>query len=958
MPLLGSLNFLSPWLLVALAVLPGLWWLLKVTPPAARRLPFPALRLLMGLTAEEETPARTPLWLAILRLILASLVVVALAHPLLGSTPRFAGGGPVLLVVDDGWASAGDWTKRQAAMQEILAAAEREARPVVLLTTAPPESGDPIATPHAMRAGDARKMIEGLAPKAWPTDRAQATAALEKALAGPEGEALRKSSAAIWICDGLEDRAGAARALADDLYKLGTLRVLMDSAVNAPHLLLAPETEGGRFTVKALRPADNKLPAQAIQLRAVDDTGHVLALQPLVFGEGAASAQTALDLPAEVANAIARLDIENESSAGATFVIDERWRRRVVGLASATPQESDRPLLGDLYYLKRALAPFSEVRIGTLSDLIKTKPSLIALPDSVALADQDRKSLSDWIAKGGVLLRFAGPHMAESADLAAGTPRDELIPVTLRRGGRALGGVMSWTAPMALAPFDSASPFAGLEVPKDVMVERQVLAEPSLDLGSKTWAHLTDGTPLVTADRRESGWIVLVHVTANSEWSNLPLSGLFVEMLHRLTEMSRGGEGKPGGAPLPAYRALDGFGRLGEPPPAAIAFDPAGPLVPIGPKHPPGYYGNDEARFAVNLSSEITSLTPIAEFPEGSVRGDLAPAPAFDLKPWLWLGAFILALADLLISLALRGLLPRRLWRPAARGASVALLAGAMSLPVAHEVAAQSPTPQNAPALSLGAQSAGTQNNPAADPIVNATSVTHLAFVRTGDSAADDESEAGLKGLSRVVDRRTAAELADPIGVDVERDEIVFFPLLYWPVSADQQPPSPAAVAKLNQYLATGGIILFDTGDAKLGLGDQRRDAFSWEAPGAQNLRRIVQNLRIPPLVPLPSDHVLTKSYYLMQEFPGRFAGGILWVADQEGQANDGVSPVIIGSNDFAGAWALNDDARALYPVVPGGGEQREQAFRFGINLVMYALTGNYKADQVHVPAILERLGQ
>jgi len=95
-----------------------------------------------------------------------------------------------------------------------------------------------------------------------------------------------------------------------------------------------------------------------------------------------------------------------------------------------------------------------------------------------------------------------------------------------------------------------------------------------------------------------------------------------------------------------------------------------------------------------------------------------------------------------------------------------------------------------------------------------------------------------------------------------------------------------------------------------------------------------------------------------MQDFPGRFAGGTLWIESAEGRVNDGVSSVIIGANDWAGAWAIDEQGRPLFPAVPGGERQREMAFRFGVNLVMYALTGNYKTDQVHVPYILERLGQ
>src|SRR4051794_29633989 len=104
---LGSLAFASPWLLLGLGALPILWWLLRVTPPAPRRLPFPAIRLLLGLQPREETAAHTPLWLILLRMALAAAIILALAHPLLNPSRQLAAsGGPLVLVVDDGWAAA------------------------------------------------------------------------------------------------------------------------------------------------------------------------------------------------------------------------------------------------------------------------------------------------------------------------------------------------------------------------------------------------------------------------------------------------------------------------------------------------------------------------------------------------------------------------------------------------------------------------------------------------------------------------------------------------------------------------------------------------------------------------------------------------------------------------------------------------------------------------------------
>src|SRR5690349_12941432 len=153
---LGSLAFVSPWLLVALAALPVIWWLLRVTPPAPRHVAFPAIRLLLGLVPREETPARTPLWLILLRMTLAALVILAVAHPLLNPQTRLASTGPILVVVDDGWASSRDWPARQAALTDLLAEAEREDRQVILFTTAPTATDEAQAALTPLRAADAR----------------------------------------------------------------------------------------------------------------------------------------------------------------------------------------------------------------------------------------------------------------------------------------------------------------------------------------------------------------------------------------------------------------------------------------------------------------------------------------------------------------------------------------------------------------------------------------------------------------------------------------------------------------------------------------------------------------------------------------------------------------------------------------------------------------------------------
>ncbi len=916
----GPIGFAAPGMLLALLLLPALWWLLRITPPMPRLVRFPPVRFLFGLQSKEETPAAAPLWLILLRLGMAAILILGLAHPLLNPGARLAGEGPLLLVIDDGWAAAGNWPLRQTAMQDVLDRAAREDRPVIVLTTAPGEAGRKPALSEVLRPEEARGLASALEPKPWPADRQAAAAALDK-LEGASGRPI------VWLSDGLDD--AGAQMLAGRLRRLGDLRVLADEAESLPRLLLPPEAGGVEFTATVRRAASPE--EQRFRVRAMDAEGRVLAAEEAVFAPGETAASVTFPLPLELRNRIVRMEIEGEATAGAVALLDERWRRRPVGLVSASPLDADLSLLDELFYIERALTPFGDVRRGPLDVLVNGGNAAIVLPDSHTMSLAERMVLDSWIRSGGLVLRFAGPRLAEASD-------DTLVPVMLRRGGRTLGGAMLWTEPARLAPFNGDSPFHGLVIPDDVRIMRQVLAEPSLDLPGKTWARLRDGTPLVTAERRGKGWLVMVHTTANPEWSNLSLSGLFVEMLRRSIAMSQGVAGDAaGGRPLPPLELIDGFGRPATTSPAAVAIEASSfSAATPGPATPPGFYGSDTARRALNLGPAAGPLEPIV-LPDGLVAQSYGRTGEVNLKPWLLAAALLLLLVDTLATLAMRGLVGGA--RPPRRAAVTVTVTGGLS---AILVAA---------ALLTATGDARAQD--ARDPdarALEATGATRLAYMITGVNAVDAVSRAGLEGLTRVLNRRTAIEAAAPLGVDPARDELAFFSLIYWPVTAEQTPLGPESVARINRYLANGGTILFDTRDSN----------FSNATPGAgtQRLRILARGLDIPRLLPVPVDHVLTKAFYLTQDFPGRWAGGRVWVEQPGERVNDGVSRVIVGGNDWAAAWAIDSSGMSIFPVVPAGESQREMAFRFGVNLVMYTLTGNYKSDQVHVPAILERLGQ
>jgi hypothetical protein len=408
---------------------------------------------------------------------------------------------------------------------------------------------------------------------------------------------------------------------------------------------------------------------------------------------------------------------------------------------------------------------------------------------------------------------------------------------------------------------------------------------------------------------------------------------LIVEMLHRILALAPGSGERIQGM-LMADAVLDGYGHLGEPP-ADLAPIEAARLAELtpGPQARPGLYApadaardqrSEVARVALNLQQGIPALTAIDAATFGAAAEPYRRASEIDLARWLLLAAFLLVLADLVIGYAFRGLMPvlRR------AGAALLLLA----------------------ALPCGASWA---QEPGDDVIRDITAETRLGYVRTGVAEIDDISRAGLVGLGEVLEQRTSVETGAPVAIDPADDDLALFPLLYWPIPPDHPDLSETARDHIRAYLRTGGMIVFDTRDAGVLLPGQ-----SGGGPGERRLGELLAGIDLPPLVPMPEDHVLTRSFYLLQDFPGRFAGQQVWVEQAAAGVNDGVAGIIIGGNDWAGAWAVDEAGQSLLPVDPGGEAQREMARRFGVNLAMYALTGNYKTDQVHVPALLERLGQ
>ncbi|MDE2631694.1 MAG: DUF4159 domain-containing protein [Paracoccaceae bacterium] len=928
-----SLTFLTPWLLSALLGLPVLWLLLRAVPPAPIRRFFPGVILLLGLRDKTQISDRTPWWLLLIRMLALGLIILGLAGPLLNPQSTTIKRSDLLILLDGGWAAARDWQAHQFLLDRVLNQAARDGRPVAIARLTTP------STPVFQSAQSWQERLPGLAPTPWVPDASK----MQTALQGLNDQPFDS----LWLSDGLAQTGRAA--LLSALQNRGDVEVI--ETEQTLFALEPAKLSDGIITLHAIRLPNTVDQSVTIRAHGTDPNGRsqIISTITTAFTESTTRIPVQFSLPIELRERVSRFDIVGQTSAAGVSLTGNSLLRREVALISEGADREGLELLSPLHFIAKAYAPSAELLSGDLTTLLPANPDLVVLADIAKLSTTEETALGQWVAEGGLLLRFAGPRLATS-DLSR-TTEHPLMPVRLRAGGRTVGGAMSWGAPKSLAAFAPNSPFFGLEIPNDVRVSAQVLAQPDPSLSQRVIAMLADGTPLVTRKQSGKGQIVLFHVTANAEWSSLPLSGLFVQMLERLSQSVAGSE--------PDMKSLQGtiwqpsqmLSAQGQLEPATrLAGIAAEKLfdAPLSAEMRPGLYTHAKEQVARNVIGPDSRLLP-AIWPNGTNLRGLSDRLETPLGGWCLILALLILLVDVLATLSLSG-------RLVSTVAVLCLLATLSSTgpACAQDDGAEARTPATN----------GNAGAAVSEKAWQASSELTLAYVVTGNSKVDAISKAGLNGLSQTLFARTSVEPAAPVGLDLERDMLMFYPLLYWPITADQPTPSSKAYRKLNAFLKSGGMIVFDTRDGDIA-------GFGTSSPNSLRLQKITYGIDIPALEPMPQDHVLTRAFYLLQDFPGRYTQRDIWVeaAPQAVEKaagmpfrnlNDGVSPVIIGGNDWAAAWAVDAQGKQMFPIGRNASDsrQRELAYRFGINLVMHVLTGNYKSDQVHVPALLDRLGQ
>lgn len=870
---LGSIQWLSPLALWGLATLPLLWWLLRLTPPAPKRIIFPALFLLRGLAATVQSPAHTPWWLLLLRLALLCSLFLGLARPVLAPTTKLSGSGALVILVDNGWAAGAQWSQWQAAINSLCQQAEREQRDISVIPTAPEQRSGHLIAMGPAPALTTCPSVAKLQPHPWPVDHQAAQKLLnDKNIA---------QNYVYWFSDGLQG-TGTEKLFAQ-LQTSNNLTLYQDERA---HYLLQPalHTTSSGLSVTITRAETSK--AADILLTAQDKTNKTLSITQASFKPREKNLTLNLDLPNTLHNQAVRLVLQDSPNAGTVWLLDSSHARHNVGLIGDEVSQHAQPLLNGLHYLERALNDRHDVSIGTVENLLTHKVAIILNTNERAILPANITLLEAWVQQGGVLVQFSGAELA---------PDSPLIPTPLRQNRRDLGGIFSWGKPQPLQAFPAHTPFSGLAISPEITISQQLLADPAALNGDSSWALLEDGTPLVTGRRSGKGLVVLFHVPANPGWSNLPLSGLFVQMLNRLVALGATGSiAAEGAATLPPLTVLDGFGQLQSADSSTSALTPDEQKnYQASPEHPPGYYGQTKLNRAFNLGQGLATLLPFAPDTHETLS---VHDGQIELRPWLLTFALLLFFADMLIALLLRGLLfPRT-------------LLAIMFLSVLSNTSFAETTEATAQSEKIW-----------------------LGYITNGASGRSTMAGQALTALADRVKQKTAVDLIGTLPINLEQDDLSLIPFLYWPLSENPQLSSKAQ-QKLQDYFSYGGMVLIDLPS---------------DPENNQTLRSA--GIPLPMLAPLTDNHPLLRTFYLLHDCPGHNDDGTLWSERDVSGRQDNVPALFIGSRDWASAWLEGKH---------GSTRQQEMAMRCGVNMVMYALTGNYKMDQLHVSAILERLNR
>ena len=895
---INIIGFSNYYALLGLALTPVIWIIVKSLPPVPKSFNFSSFFLLEKIDHDNSKNKKTPLWLVLFRTFLFILIVFFFSKPFLKNENSITGEKyeKYIIVADIGWSIAKDWDKFKEIVLAIGKEAEKNKKKIVFFHSK-------LVSYKEARIFNTSDYLNNYLENISPLPVQLKSSSLNKLI---KKDNFFKNSQVFFISSKFD-----FINFADQFKSINNLK----NRNNNYHFINPVETI---LIIKSIKITQDKIKCEIFRLGKnkfkQDFFLKIETVNKEVIYRNAHTIKKNknieiinLSFPIEIINQIESIRLVGQNHAGAKYYFDDFSKKKNIAILTNNEFYNQSPLLSPIYYIKKSLHPKHTIKIEKIENIINQDYSTIIIPGKIKIPNELNDRLNKWLLEGGTLIRFAEEGMV--GKYSSFLPYQETYSRI-----RYIDSQLTINNKLIISAFEKDSIFYGIEIPRDINFNKQLIFEVNSEQVN-ILAKLNDNTPLVSMKKFGDGEIILFHIGANNDWSNLPISSLFSDILNRVLLFSKNSKSYNLNN-LNLNKEIDGFGNLITPK-RIVSIDNFEKLKTLKPsiENPPGKYENNQISIFLNLATNITDYT--TEKNNSIVDTSYSFETSRDLSPTILKIILSMFILDILITIMIKNNVSYLRIFARKKGLLVFIIFFLACIKIDNVIANQ----------------------------------TYLAYIKINNNQINKVSAIGLENIRNLLETRTSINAKGVIGLDIKSDNIFSYPFIYWPLTRNLLDIKKPEIIKIKNYLNNGGIIVFDVIEFS-------RDTFNLKEKKFQNIRNFLYDIGADELSLIPEDHTLTKSFYLLSKFPGKWDNKILFIENSNLEYKDGVSSIILGFNDWAKAWAIDKNNIPLFPVVPGGERQRELSYRFGINIAMYALTGNYKSDQIHLKSILKRLNK
>ena len=906
---INNIAFTYPFALLLLLFSPVIWKILKSKPLTVELKKFPAISLISKIKSVDNTFENNSLLIIILRFLIFILLVIALSKPYYRNVAKNNELQQVLLIVDDSWESGISWYSKIEKIKGLLDSNSLENISYSLVTSSKVNE-EKFKFLKNKNSSEILAFINSIKPNSWNSDFSDLFKFLE-----PN---LKNFESIFWFTESMISESKKKFFLK---IKDNNLKIIETLNKDLPPLIFLKEQEiKGNYNFE-IYDFSNFYKNVVIDCYDIKDR---LILRKNVKGSDKSNAnwnitEVTLKISKEFDDSIIYFHFNNLMSSTAKIIKTNISGQKKIGIIQPNYNKKMREFSRANFYIENAMKSNHNISIGSVSDLISRKISLMFSDDSDSSIISEEKKIIDWIESGGTFVKFGGEKFLNTINKKLnkrffGTFEPESDPINLDHE-------LSFRKDLSIKKFKKGSLFYGLVVPEKIKINKYI--ELKKDLEFKNFQHLAyleNGAPLITEFEIGKGKLVFFHIPANTDWSTLPFSILFVNILEKLNLYSIGVKENSNNQIFKPFKILDGLGGFEDPSLNTMNLnskDLKDNTYPLNYQNPPGIYKNKSDVYGLNIPNYLKDKKYSFSFPDEYLINEFDKFEVKNLRKNIIFCILFLFLLETLLTLQNRDIFKIKLFRSSTKFLGLILIITTV--------------------LTFKVQSA--------DEVINKVNTTKLAYVKTGNKVVDEISKNGILSISEYITSKTSVILGAPDEIDLNEDDIFFYPILYFPFINSKETVSEKKIRKIQNFINNGGILIFDCKNnfEKLFIDDCLDD-----------ILLSFKDLDITNPIKLQNDNTLSKSFYLLKEFPGRRNQDVFISFNNQINNNEVVS-VIFGINDWSGSWAKSKNGFEL-PILSENEEQRTLSFRFGVNIIIYSLTGNYKSDQVHVPEILKRM--